>query len=245
MKTNKLSKNQISHLGCPAYLISQFDSFEEVLAQVHELGKEHVGYRPLLTLDDANQTHYVAHHGGMKYEIADLDLCRKTKAIRLAQQISRFSALTANASFDDARAFGLDIDDQDLEMLTEVNRKPQAFIDKELELYWVPVETAVQTLSALPVGYFTEDMGPVENAGLAKHLQQHYGYELIGVGSDLLCFEKTRELSRTKVAKLVKDIQKLYDCEFDDTSVNDFTQIITEQRWLFIRYSGGFCLAWP
>ena len=109
----------------------------------------------------------------------------------------------------------------------------------------MPVDTAMQTLSVLPVGYFAQDMSPVQNAGLANHLQQHYGYELIGVGADLLCFEKLRELSHTEVVMLVRDIQKLYDCEFDDTSINDFTQIITEQGWLFIRYSGGFCLAWP
>jgi hypothetical protein len=224
----------------PHYEFSGFYDFHEVLSQIKSLKENNPGCYPLITLDNLTQTHYVAFHSGMKHDITSLDDVDKDLIAVQKLNLSRFMQKANSSSFSAVCMHGLEIDDDSLECMEEINDNPAAFIDKVLELYFVPVNEAALVLSLLPVGYFTEDLSPFDNLAIARHFNSEYGFELFGVGSSLLGFIKSRQLHDNEIASIINDLASLYQCEFDDVSIAKLSKAIDERPWLFVRYTNYF-----
>ncbi len=239
MNKNNLLNNEITNLGLSYHLLQDFKSFEDIICHIQLLSKKYILHKPLLTLDNSFQTHYSSFYSGIEHGIFEQDFNLHNKE-RLNFQINSLSTLVEYVSFKDSIKKNFTINEYELSILTEININPIKFLDEKLELYWVPVKEPFQILSVLPVGYFYNDLNLIQNASLSKHFYLNYGYELTGIGNNLLCFLKTNELTNSQLISIIKDIQKLYNCTFDQKSINDLTQLMKNNPWFFIRYSGSF-----
>lgn len=226
---------------CPSLLVEQVESFDQLLALVDELGAKHPDERVLMSLDDLHQAGYTSMHATMTHGL-DRDEGHDLSGVDPAA--SKFFVLEANfrkrcgaASFDDACARGLVLDDEQMSTLERINEDPALILDDEVVVRRVPVRESSMVISALPNGYFVDDLDPFENYALAEHLRLHYGYRLFGMGASCIAFRREQPLDAAMAARLGDDLARLYHCTEEPERAARFARIAQRHGTLLLKYA--------
>jgi len=238
---------------CDVYSITGIDSFAELLKIRADYQSQYPDYSILLTLDDLGQAQYTSMHAKSSHDLDDIegyDLSSVDKsAFENGEHIGylttkseffirkgNFEKKIQDISFADVCAEGITIDDE-LDVLESINLKPEALLDTEVLMMIVPVADSALALCAFPNGYFSCDLNPFQNYALAKYLHVNYQYQLLGIGASCIGFIRHETLKSAEIEKLAIDVAKLYQCEDDAESIRRFAKMITDNQYLFLKYT--------
>ncbi|MGC5698567.1 hypothetical protein J4P02_00015 [Pseudomonas sp. NFXW11] len=240
---------------CDEYRLSAISSLDQLLQAYHKIAAEHPGFRPLITLDDLAQARYTSGHArnnlglddATEQEIARLPaecfedgeyLGYPTTKAEFEICLRNFTELVATSSFADACAHGLSLDQQALEEWREYQQNPVTLLDQPLSALLVPVEHACQALAAFPNGYFTSDLGPAQNYGVARHFAQAHGYELLGIGASYLGFFRAEPADLSVANAVAADFCALYHVadEHRQAVISTVVEAICNRTHLWLRY---------
>jgi hypothetical protein len=238
---------------CDEYLGTEIKSLNEIFETLTELKSKFLDHTVLVTLDDLGQAQYTSMHGIMShdldetegYDLSNVDPvafedgehigCLTTKSEFFIRR-DNFLSKATSINFSEVCCDRLTIDDHEIEVIKKIHATPVEYIDSEILLKVVPVQTFSLAISAFPNGYFTCDLNPFENYALAKHLEQNYGYELFGIGASLIGFKRNNLLDSSLANKLARDIAKLYNRENDKSVIEHFLKLTQNYDYLFLKY---------
>ena len=240
---------------CDQYRLSEVASIDELFAACEQIVAKHPGCRPLLSLDDLAQARYTSGHARQGIdldEVTELDLAglppecfedgeyqgdMTTKA-EFPICVRNFAALTAGVSFNDACAHELTLDAEGLAEWVGYQQQPLALLDQPLAALVVPVAEACEALAAFPNGYFSADLGPAHNFAVARHLAQHHGYQLIGVGAAYLGFLRDAPASPDTARAVAADFCALYNVTDEQQAgfCATVAQAVLGRAYLWLRY---------
>ncbi len=247
---NKVKIENINERLCETLLITEFDSFEDVLNIYKKFKDNNVEKSVVITLDDLGQAEYTSGHSIHYNDLDDVegyDLstlekscfedgghcgCLTTPSEFFIRK-GNFEKKIKENSFAKINDLGLSILDEDIEILKKINSKPDSFIDNEVILQIVPVSNPYETIMAFPNGYFEGDLNPFQNYNLAKYLYEKYDCILFGIGASLLGFLKNRELSTEECKQLNLDIINLYNSDKNEILLEQ----ITNSEYFFLMYT--------
>lgn len=120
-------------LTCPSLLVEQIESFEQLRVLLDELAAKHPDERLLVSLDELHQAAYTSVHAKLKH---DLDSREGYDLSGVDPAASKLFVMEANfrkgcgaASFDDACARRLLLDDAEMSTLERINEDPALILD--------------------------------------------------------------------------------------------------------------------
>jgi len=205
-------------------LLSDSPTLDEVLgclASLHVADPRH-GY--LCTLDDVGQCRYTSMHASDDERIAlyeDEDPATPEDALAARERLLAHVVAQLEHSMHrlewTALAGTLLCNDADIEALVAANAAPDLIIDEVVCVQQVPVARDDLLIAALPNGYFSADWDLFQNHCLIRHLQEHHGYRLFGLGASWLGFQRDRAPSPAEADALVADLQRVYAAGMHDT----------------------------
>lgn len=234
---------------CPSLLVEQIGSFDELLVLIDELGAMHPDERVLISLDQLHQAGYTSMHATNTHGLDDREGYDLSGVDPAASEFfvleANFRKLCGAASFDDACARGLTMNDQEMSILERINDDPALILDAEVVVRRVPVRESSMVISALPNGYFTDDLDPFENYALAEHLRLHYGYRLFGMGASSIAFRREQPLDAEMAARLGDDLARLYHCTEEPEKAARFAHVAHRHGCLFLKYADTWLLPVP
>ncbi|ABC30704.1 hypothetical protein HCH_03986 [Hahella chejuensis KCTC 2396] len=239
---------------CDRYHITEINSFEELLVAYRELAASHPDCRFLLTLDDLGQACYTAMHSTQSHDLDntdDFDLSKLPPECfedgehkgylshkdEFPIRRRNMEAKLKEHTLADVIARGVSLNEDAPEDIEDVNADPLSILDAETYLLKVPVTASHETIFAFPNGYFTCDLNPFENVVLAKHLDDHFGYQLMGLGASYLAFLKTKPLDHNAIQQLIDTLDQIYRDEFDDEMKEMLRGIISNSSVLVLKYT--------
>jgi len=242
--------------GVIAEHLSDFAALREVHRQ---LQAKHPGERVLATLDNPGQAVYTSGHAINKHMLDDIeghDLsalgpeCFEdgehcgylTTLAEFPIRLANLRARAAQTTFSDASGvlFWENSDDEGPTSPDAVMRDPDDALRMghlpEVHFQFVPVTAAADALVALPNGYFTSDLTPMQSYAVAQHLEHSHALALFGVGASYLGFSRHSELTPNEAAALALDIVTLYDHAPGD-AVQRLANALVGKDWLLLRYT--------
>ncbi|KEO91909.1 hypothetical protein EH31_04350 [Erythrobacter longus] len=252
-------KRRFHDLLCNGVIAENVGSFEALCETYAALQAEHPDKRVLATLDNPGQALYTSVHATQKHQLDAVEghdlssLPREcfedgehigylTTEAELAIRLVNLKALSAQMSFDDACGL-LDWqagDDEGPAFPDALILDPDAALApdlvREIHFQFVPVDTAADALAALPNGYFSSDLTPMQCYAVARHFETHHGLKLSGVGASNLGFFRDRALESEEAKALARDIAKLYSAAPGD-AVQRLSDALVGRKWLLLRYS--------
>ncbi|WP_256345014.1 hypothetical protein [Pseudomonas gingeri] len=240
---------------CDEYSLSEVSSMGDLVEAYRTIAANHPGFRPLLSLDDLSQARYTSGHARNSLGLDDataLDIAGlppecfehgeyigyPTTKAEFALCFRNFTEMVATATFEEACAHGLTLDEHGLQEWVSYQENPVSLLDQPLSALLVPVEHSYQALAAFPNGYFTSDLGPAQNFAVARHFLLAHGYELMGVGASYLGFLRTAPPDLVTVNAVAADFCALYNtCHENRQSVAlAVIQAIVGRTYLWLRY---------
>ncbi|MDQ0034425.1 hypothetical protein J2W30_002180 [Variovorax boronicumulans] len=240
---------------CDEYRLSGIASMADLAEAARRIAADHPGCKPLFTLDDFGQARYTSGHARMNLELDDTtghDLSGlppecfengkhlgylSTKA-EFGICLHNFKKLIASASFAEACAHGLTLNDESLQEWIGYQNDPVSLLDQPLSALIVPVAHAHEALAAFPNGYFSCDLDPEANCAVARHLSSVHGYELIGVGAAYLGFLRSSAPDASEASAIAADLCALYNARDNNRRAlaDAFAQGIAGRTYLWVRY---------
>jgi len=251
---------------CDRYKVGDFNT-EELIEFYEELRRDNPGFHFLVTIDNLNQAEYTSMHARLTHDLDAFDardvskfpeICfedgehigylltqdeffvRKRNFLRLAEKAKEGNFLEKNLRLSEG-----------FEGFIEGNKDLVNITDETLLILKVPVEKPCQLIGAFANGYFSGDLNPFENYMLAKHMKEHFDYELFGIGASFIVFIRNRILDVEKRQVLVDLLFKMYWNEYGENywdeegekPVDEFTfrefldQTIQNNSLLVLRYT--------
>lgn len=254
MKTIVLQpEDTANEIICEEYLGTEIKSINDIFETLAAFKKEFKNHAVLATLDDLGQAQYTSGHATVFHGLDDTEGHNLSgvdpSAFENGQHIGYLSTqseffireknfLSKVGLIDFSRVCreGLPIDDDEMELLKEVHATPLDYIDREILIKVVPVQSQALAISAFPNGYFSCDLNPFDNYVLASHLEQQYGYELFGLGASLIGFKRDEPLGMTVAREIAQDVAKLYGKENDASVIDCFSNLTQIYNYLFLKY---------
>jgi hypothetical protein len=242
---------------CDGVVAKGVADFASVLRLHADLAIAHPGCRVLVSLDQLGQACYTSGHACDHHELDSVEghdlsalppecfedgdhIGSFTTPAEFPLRLRNLWRLAAAVSLDDVRHHLPWETPGDANSLLHINGAPDAALalgrKDELIAQFVPVERAADALAALPNGYFTPDLNPMQNHVLALHLENHFGLALFGVGASLLGFRRDAPLSEDEGAELAAQLSGLY-AETPPAAVPALAQLLTGRHWLLLRYT--------
>ncbi|MCH1923617.1 hypothetical protein L9G74_04625 [Shewanella sp. C32] len=244
-------------LCCDYYRLTDYQSFDEVLAFYEQQRAAEPDHQWLLTLDDLAQADYTSCHACLSHDLDDvrtlstaLDLSHLpatrfedgkhvgyvTLPAEMIIRQTNFQQRLAETSFEQVieRNIGFTTD-YEVDFL-RANQQPLSVIDDVILLIKVPVSEPLEALLGLPNGYFSSDLSPMESYRLAERLQRDFGYRLLGVGASYLGFYQTRALTGADVTQLLMLMQQVYR-DITPEQLQQVEQVVTHQPLLLLSYT--------
>lgn len=254
-------KRRFGDLICDGVIAEQVADFATLRAVVRDLQAQHPDVRVLVTLDDAGQALYTSCHAIEKHRLddtADHDLsalgpeCFEdgehrgylTTPTEIPIRLANLQARVGKTAFVDAGGVLAweAADDEGPATPDAVMRDPDAALrtaaQPEFHFQFVPVRAAADALAALPNGYFTCDLTPMQSYAVARHLEQHHAMGLFGVGASFLGFIREGVLTANEAIALARDIVTLYG-EAPGDAVHRMADALAGKDWLLLRYTEG------
>lgn len=243
---------------CDGWVAYDVPSFAALVEELRALQKAHPHFRILTTLDDLGQASYTCGHSTMsnnldaiaRADVADpqpdwfeegVDEGYLSGREGFPYRLRNLLAAAQGAALDELRGF-LPWDDPDVpdNDPLSLNTDPDAFLrlDKEREvlIQRVPVRRAADALSAFPNGYFTPDLGPMQNHLLARSLEERHGLALFGIGASTLAFWRDTPLAEGEAAQVAALLAMLYSDRPSD-AVDSLAEAIAGKDVVILRYT--------
>jgi hypothetical protein len=227
-------------LLCDGWTAHDVGTFARLVPLLRTLQAEHPDCRILASLDDLGQASYTSGH---TIDVNDLDEPNANDGIDSGA--SAFAIRHANLV---ARAIGtkfadvtgqLDWGSDDNDPIA-INTHPDQVLmlqhDSAIVIQRVPVARAADALAAFPNGYFTVDLSPMQNHALARHLEDHLGFALFGVGASYLSFWRTAPLDAHEVSSLGTIMATLY-ADVPSGARDSFATLMRGRDILLVRYT--------
>ncbi len=205
-------------------LLGDSPTLDEVLGYLATRHAADPRHRYLCTLDDAGQCRYTSMHASDDARIAlyeDEDPATPDDALAarerlLAHVIAQLEHSSHRLEWS-ALAGTLMCSDADIEALVAANAAPDLIVDEVVCVQQVPVVRDDLLIAALPNGYFSADWDIFQNHALIRHLQEHHGYRLFGLGASWLGFQRDSAPLPAEASALVTDLQHIFATGRDDT----------------------------
>jgi hypothetical protein len=238
---------------CDEYRGTEIESVIDIFETLTALKNEFADHSVLATLDDLGQAQYTSMHATMShdldetegYDLSSVDPVAfengehigylSTKSEFFIRE-KNFLSKAGSIDFLSVCNEGLTIDDDEMDVLEKIHSAPLDYIDSEILIKVVPVQSSALAISAFPNGYFSCDLNPFDNYALAKHLEQNYGYELFGLGASLIGFRLKKPLDTALSMGIAKDLAKLYNRENDTSVIDRFSKLTQKNNYLFLKY---------
>ncbi|WP_303637182.1 hypothetical protein [Stenotrophomonas tuberculopleuritidis] len=232
-------------------LLTDAPTLDEVRACLASLRADDVRHRYLCTLDDAGQCRYTSMHASDDARIALYDdeepatpvdalLARERVLVHVVSQLEH----SAHRLEWTALAGTLACNDEDIETLVAANAAPGSLLDDVVCVQRVPVDRDDLLIAALPNGYFSADWDIFQNHALIRHLQQHHGYHLFGLGASWLGFQRSSAPTPAETRTLVEDLRKAYAAGAEDTWTR-LAQTLAARTTLLLSYTEDFSARFP
>lgn len=231
--------------------IDQVEHWSDLMAMYKQLQLSHQPAQVLLILEDVAQCGYTAGHAsheqGLYFDdvlhFAHLD----AQAQAVAQQNEALYALKyVQQQLQDPEVntllnqslqqidWPLYYDLIDGQVLAEMNANPLAILDDSIQVKLVEAASPALSFAAMPNGYFASDLDPWHNYYLIQHLEQHYGYQLMGMGASVLVFTRAQLLTAAQCQALIQDLTQVY--HLDSISQAALAQHVAEHDHLLLGY---------
>ena len=252
-------KKRLLDLRCEGVIAENLGSFEALCETYLDLQQNHPDKHILVTLDSPYQAIYTSVHAIHKHHLDDIEghdlsalppecfeegehLGYLTTEAELPIRLANLHALCAQVSFEDA--FGVLYweggDPKSPALPDALILDPDAALAPELvrEFHFqiVPVGKAADALVALPNGYFSSDLTPMQSFAIAQHFEGAHAMKLFGVGASNLGFYRNRALDGDEAHALAQDIAKLYSDAPGD-AIERLSDALSGKKWLLLRYS--------
>lgn len=238
---------------CDRYKVTNLSSQEELLVSYKRLAEEVPDHAFLVTLDNLDQACYTSMHAKMAHHLDDTDghdlsslsaVCFKdgehkgylTSKEEFFIRKSNFLKRCSDISIDDAFKKEIGLYEESIDDFIEANNNILSIMDERVFILKVPVENSYETLFAFPNGYFSCDLNPFETYLLSKHMQQEFGYRLMGIGASYIAFIRTRKASEIQIDQLTEFISKMYSDDVDSDIASALKSLIRDQEILVLRY---------
>jgi hypothetical protein len=246
--------------GVTAYNLS---SFAELMAVHSTLQRERPGFVVLATLDNLDQACYTCGHAVSSRDLDDVDghdlsglpehlfdgdehqghLSTPAEfPIRLANLLGKAQSVHIGqlAGLLDFAPEG-EGEGEDSDIVTvngDADRALRIATEREVLFQFVPVARAADAIAAFPNGYFVSDLDPMQNHGLARHLEAAYGLALFGIGSSFLAFRSREPLSEDVARSLAAELSTLY-AGTPPAAAAELARLVAGRDWLLLRYTEG------
>ncbi len=236
------------------YHVSDFDvsSLFALIDRIEQAPPEH---KVLVTLDDIWQASYTSFHASESYNIdfgswlnedsvdpawldgnfliddLPFEAYFKVRSLGFANGLQK-------TKFEDIFGHYLQISKTRIEDLFSANRNLVSLMAPETILMKVPVKHHYESIYAFPNGYFSDDLNPFEVFLYAKHMEEHFGYQLFGIGAQYLGFRKSRTLSDQELNDLMAILDRLYVDEGKDYGFSAFMRAqIASSEYIILPYA--------
>ncbi|MCA9619813.1 MAG: hypothetical protein KC731_12390 [Myxococcales bacterium] len=231
------------------YRLSDWADVDELLAFRDARRAEEPGTQLLFVLDDAGQAAYTSGHAVDKHELRDVELdelpeeerahhaetLRLTPARWAAIVVPRIRAKAAETTLTFSEQL-IPIDNPDVDLLALYEDTSRVF-GAPLDALTIATTEPSMAVAALPNGYFSDDLTPMENYLLAEQLRDAFGYEIFGLGSYLVAYVRKDPVDAVQARAVVASVRGLYDAMSDDLAA-DWARVIAGRRWLLLSYRG-------
>jgi hypothetical protein len=220
-------------LLCDGFVARNVSSLVGLVTELRALQAAHPGKRILATLDSLHQACYTAFEAGehrgylstpSEFPIRRANLLKQAKGLSPADLRGVLFWAEPGMVNDPAT----------------INREAELALDLAAEpvvlIQIVPVETAPEVIAALPNGYFTSDLNPMQNYVLAEHLRERFGLELFGIGARFLGFWRDQPLSAEQADDLAEDLVQIYT-EAPDNAAVQLGQALRGRDLVLVRYT--------
>lgn len=252
-------ERRFGDLLCDGVIAEHLPDFAALRGVYRALKAEHPGKRVLATLDDPGQALYTSAHAIEKHGLDDTaghDLsalgpecfedgkhCERLMAgAKIPIRLANLHARAAQTTFADVSGllYWEGGSDGGPTCPDAVMRDPDAALRSapldEAHFQFVPVMAAADALAALPNGYFTSDLTPMQSYAVAQHLEQNHAMALFGVGARYLGFVRDSELAPDEAVALAQDIVTLYGKAPVDATQR-LADALAGKDWLLLRYT--------
>lgn len=231
--------------------IDQIEQWSELYALYRQLQQSHQPAQVLLILEDVAQCEYTSGHASQderlyfddELHFAHLDADAQAVAMQnyalyalkhVQQQLQDPVVNPLLAQSIQQIDWPLYYDLIDGQVLVEMNANPLAILDDSIQVKLVEATTPALSFAAMPNGYFSSDLDPWHNYYLIAHLEQQYGYQLMGMGASVLVFARAQVLSAPQCQALIEDLTRVY--HLDNITQAALAQHVAEQDYLLLTY---------
>lgn len=242
---------------CDGVTATGVTDFAGVLRLHAELAANHPEYRVLVSLDQLGQACYTSGHACDAHRLDSVDghdlsalppecfedgdhIGSFTTPAEFPLRLRNLWQRAADLTLDDVRHHLPWETPGDCNSLLHINGEPNKALalsrGDHVIAQFVPVDRAADALAALPNGYFTPDLNPMQNHVLALHLETRFGLALFGVGASLLGFRRETPLATAEAEALAALLCGLY-AETPPTAVPALAQMLAGRSWLLLRYT--------
>lgn len=252
-------KRRFHDLLCDGVIADNLASFDALCKTYARLQAEHPDRHILATLDNPGQAVYTSFHATEMHQLDNVEghdlsslppecfedgehLGYLTTEAEFPIRLANLKALSAQTSFDDACGV-LHWEGGDPEgpafpdaLILDPDAAFGPELVREVHVQFVPVDVACDALAALPNGYFTCDLNPMQCYAIARHFEAYHGLKLFGIGASNLGFNRSNALESGEADALAKDIARLYSGAPSD-AVQRLTDAMVGKKWLLVRYS--------
>lgn len=252
-------KKRLNDLICDGVIAENLGDFATLRATYASLQLEHPDRHVLATLEDPGQAVYTSFHAIEKHQLDDTEghdlsklgpecfedgehLGYLTTEAELPIRLANLKLRSAQTTFEDACGVlyweggaheGPAFPDT---LMLEPDAALAPELVREVHFQFVPVVNAADSLAALPNGYFTCDLTPMQSYAVTQYLEKHYELKLFGVGASSLGFLRNKALTRNEADALARDLVKLYQ-EAPADAVERLIEVLTGKDWLLLRYT--------
>ena len=239
---------------CDGYVIEDVGAMDELVAIVREKAALHPGHHLLATLDDLDQSFYTSGHAIDKHRMDNIeghDLSAVDRAVfkvgehpgylttksEFFIRRENFLKTVATATFAEVTGkLTWRRDERHLDFFA-LNARPGSVLDATIYLQIVPVARACDAVAAFPNGYFSPDLTPFEVHAVARHLEEKYGYGLLGIGASYVAFEPRMPLSEFSARSLAADLLKLHRDASGPALLGRVAKVIEQSPVLMLNYT--------
>ena len=242
------------HFLCDRYKLKRPTSSRELVDAYCRLKARQPNVSFLFTLDDLNQACYTSMHAKNAFGLDDtegFDLsglgpeCFEdgehkgyltTKNELFIREVN-FRKGILSVSLEDVLAKQVCPYDESVDDFVSANENIACVLDEKVYGLAVDRPHGFQAICAFPNGYFSCDLNPFETYVLAQHMQEQFGYVLVGIGASRLAFLAAEKLDELRVQSLLSFLAQLYASEWDQTLHDLAKGYVTRGELLVLRYT--------
>lgn len=239
---------------CDRYRVRSVTSSRELIETYRALKSRQPTVSFLFTLDDLGQACYTSMHAKTFYdldEVEGFDLSQlgpecfeegehkgylTSKAELFIREANYLRGLQGT-SLEDVSSKQISPYARSIDDFVSANENIATVLDEEVYVLAVERPHGYQALYAFPNGYFSCDLNPFETFVLARHMEEHFGYVLVGIGASRLAFLASQKLEASEVRHLLQFLRQVYASAWNDSMHAVAEEYVARGGLLILRYT--------